>query len=391
MMTQPINQGPLGHEPSGDNRAVNAVAEPTDVVDAVTSAMRRAIELAARGPARGVNPQVGCVVMDSSGAIIAEGWHRGSGTPHAEVDALSRITSEQAAGSTFVVTLEPCNHTGQTGPCAQALISANVARVVYAATDPGHSSAGGAQTLRDAGLEVEGGHLAHEVSEQLHDWMRSAQLGRPFVTLKWASSLDGRAAAEDGTSQWISGEEARERVHLQRSEADAIVVGTGTVLTDNPSLTARTPNGDLCGNQPMPVVIGERPIPSDSLVYAHPHEVLVTGHRDIEGTLAELRGKGVRSVFVEGGPTLASAFIEAGVVDRFFIYLAPVLLGGPKLSLTDLGIGTLADRLDLELISLERLGSDIFIEARPAQKRPGRAQPDQPAQPVQPVQAAKES
>jgi diaminohydroxyphosphoribosylaminopyrimidine deaminase/5-amino-6-(5-phosphoribosylamino)uracil reductase len=327
--------------------------------------MRRAKELAGRGPARGVNPQVGCVVLNPTGEVIAEGWHRGSGTPHAEVDALSKLTAEQAKGSTFVVSLEPCNHTGKTGPCAQALISANVARVIYAATDPGHSSAGGADTLRRAGIDVTGGVLESEVNEQLHDWMRSAQLGRPFVTLKWAASLDGRAAADDGTSQWISGEEARERVHVQRSQADAIVVGTGTVLADNPSLTARTPEGQLHEDQPMPVVIGERPIPSDSLVYWHPHAPLVTGHRDIEATLVELRAKGVRSVFVEGGPTLASAFIAAGVVDRFYIYLAPVLLGGDKLALTDLGIGTLADRLKLELLAVERLGSDIFIEAQP--------------------------
>jgi diaminohydroxyphosphoribosylaminopyrimidine deaminase/5-amino-6-(5-phosphoribosylamino)uracil reductase len=209
--------------------------------------------------------------------------------------------------------------------------------------------------------------------------MRSAKLGRPFVTLKWASSLDGRAAAADGTSQWISGEEARERVHVQRSEADAIVVGTGTILADNPSLTARTPSGELHEEQPMPVVIGERPIPSDSLIYWHPHEALVTGHRDIDATLAELRQKGVRSVFVEGGPTLASAFIEAGVVDRFYIYLAPVLLGGPKLALTDLGIGTLADRLNLKLTTVELLGEDIFMEAHPvtaASSAPNRPNPE---------------
>jgi len=351
---------------STHTKAQGSVSPETHQAPGTTEdAMRRAIELAARGPARGVNPQVGCVVLDTSGDIIAEGWHRGSGTPHAEVDALSKISAEQAAGSTFVVSLEPCNHTGQTGPCSQALIAAKVAHVVYAATDPGHASAGGAHTLREAGITVEGGVLASEVIDQLHDWMRSAQLGRPHVTLKWASSLDGRAAAPDGTSQWISGEAARERVHLQRSQADAIIVGTGTVLADNPSLTARASDGELHADQPMPVVIGERAIPADSRVYRHPHESLVTGHRNIEGTLAELRAKGVRSVFVEGGPTLASAFIEAGVVDRFYIYLAPVLLGGPQLALTDLGISTLTERLNLKLVTVERLGEDLYIEAEP--------------------------
>lgn len=342
---------------------------------AAEAVMRRAIVLASRGPARGLNPQVGCVVLDAAGAVIAEGWHRGSGTAHAEVDALSKLTAEQAAGSTLVVSLEPCNHTGKTGPCSQALIEANVARVIYAASDPGHASAGGAQTLRDAGIDVTGGVLAPEVNEQLHDWMQAAKLGRPFVTVKWASSLDGRAAAADGTSQWISGDEARERVHLQRSQADAIVVGTGTILADNPSLTARTPDGQLHKDQPQPVVLGERAIPADSVVYAHPHAPVVTGHRDIASTLAELRANGIRSVFVEGGPTLASAFIEAGFVDRFYIYLAPVLLGGNMLALTDLGIGTLTDRLNLELLNVERLGSDILIEAQPVPRTVNNAPP----------------
>lgn len=330
--------------------------------------MRRAIALAANGPSNGVNPQVGCVVLNSAGTIIAEGWHRGAGTAHAEVDALSQLTPEQAQGSTFIVTLEPCNHTGRTGPCAQALIEAGVAQVVYAATDPGHASSGGAQRLRDAGIEVLGGVLEDDVEELLEEWMLAARLHRPHVTVKWAASLDGRAAANDGTSQWISGPESRARVHEQRSAADAIVVGTGTVLADNPSLTARTPEGDLHDHQPVPVIIGKRNVPGDAQVHQHPLEPLIIGHNDLHAALSEMFDNGIRSIFVEGGPTLASAFIASGLVDRLYIYLAPVLLGGDKVALGDLGVSTLTERIDLSISSVENLGNDIFITAKPTRK-----------------------
>ncbi|MDH6410611.1 diaminohydroxyphosphoribosylaminopyrimidine deaminase/5-amino-6-(5-phosphoribosylamino)uracil reductase [Aurantimicrobium minutum] len=335
---------------------------------AYEASMRRAIALAGNGPSNGVNPQVGCVVLNSAGTIIAEGWHRGAGTAHAEVDALSQLTPEQAQGSTFVVTLEPCNHTGRTGPCAQALIEAGVGTVVYAATDPGHASSGGAQRLRDAGIEVIGGVLEDNVEELLEEWMLAARLHRPHVTVKWAASLDGRAAAHDGTSQWISGPESRARVHEQRAAADAIVVGTGTVLADNPSLTARTPEGGLHDHQPVPVIIGKRNVPGDALVHEHPLEPLIIGHNDLHAALSEMFDNGIRSVFVEGGPTLASAFIAAGLADRLYIYLAPVLLGGDKVALGDLGVGTLADRIDLNISSVKRLGEDIFITATPNRK-----------------------
>lgn len=331
-------------------------------------AMRRAIELAANGPSKGINPQVGCVVLNSSGEVIAEGWHRGSGTSHAEIDALSKLTPEQARGATFVVTLEPCNHTGKTGPCAQALVEAQVGRVVYAATDPGNASSGGATRLREAGIEVTGGVLEDEVETFIAEWMLAARLQRPHVTVKWASSLDGRAAAHDGTSQWITGPEARERVHAQRSAADAIVVGTGTLLADNPSLTARHSNGELLDEQPIPVVIGRRPVPASARIYEHPLEPLVIGHNDLHAALTEMFERGIRTVYVEGGPTLASAFIAAGLADRLYIYFAPSLLGGDKLALGDLGIGTLTERIDLTITSVETLGDDLLITAVPIKK-----------------------
>lgn len=333
------------------------------------SAMQRALVLAANGPAHGVNPQVGCVVLNDEGDIIAEGWHRGSGTAHAEIDALSHLAVSQSRGTTFVVTLEPCNHTGKTGPCVDALINAGVKRVVYAATDPGNASSGGAERLRSAGIDVMGGVLEAEVEQFISEWMTAARLGRPHVTVKWASSLDGRAAAADGSSQWISGEASRRRVHEQRSAADAIVVGTGTVLADDPALTARRADGELYAEQPAPVVIGVREIPAGAQVFDHPRAAIIVDHHDLNKALNELFDQGIRKVFVEGGPTLASAFIAAGLVDRFYIFLAPMLLGGDKLALGDLGVSTLGKQINLNVISIENLGDDILVTAVP---RPGK-------------------
>ena len=324
--------------------------------------MRRALALAERGPATGVNPQVGCVLVNDAGEIVAEGWHRGAGTPHAEVDALSKVAD--ATGLTAIVTLEPCNHTGRTGPCSVALIEAGVAKVVYSVSDPNPQAGGGAERLRAAGSEVTGGVLADDTEELLHPWLTAVRLGRPFVTVKWASSLDGRAAAADGTSQWITGTAARQHVHERRALADAIVVGTGTVLADDPSLTARGDAGELMEHQPVPVVIGERAVPADARLRSHPAGLIETGSRDLGAVLADLYDRDIRRVFVEGGPTLASAFIEAGLADEYLVYLAPTLLGGPKLAVTDLGVTTIADQRRLTITGLDRLGDDIVITAR---------------------------
>ncbi|WP_255461225.1 bifunctional diaminohydroxyphosphoribosylaminopyrimidine deaminase/5-amino-6-(5-phosphoribosylamino)uracil reductase RibD [Glaciihabitans sp. INWT7] len=326
--------------------------------------MRHALSLAANGPSTGVNPQVGCVLVDASGVIVAEGWHRGAGTPHAEVDALSQVTS--AKGLTAIVTLEPCNHQGLTGPCSEALISAGVDSVVFAVSDPGERSGGGAERLREAGVQVEGGVLVEEASEALRGWLTAERLHRPFVTVKWASSLDGRAAAADGSSKWITGTAARQRVHEQREQSDAILVGTGTVLADDPSLTARGDGGELMPHQPIPVVVGERAIPAASRVMAHPRTPIITGSRDLPTILDQLFARGIRHVFVEGGPTLASAFVAAGLVDEYLVYLAPVLLGGERLALTDIGVGTIGDARRLSIDRIESLGDDLLVVARPA-------------------------
>lgn len=345
---------------------MNAGPEVAQATSREQQAMLRALELAARGPARGVNPQVGCVILDADGAVIAEGWHRGAGTPHAEVDALSQLAPGAARGATAVVTLEPCNHTGRTGPCAVALLDAGVSRVVYAVTDPGRHSGGGAERIRAAGVSVTGGVLVDEAESLLGDWLASARLGRPLVTVKWASTLDGRIAAADGSSRWITGDAARVDVHRRRAEHDAILVGTGTVLADDPSLTARDADGGLLATQPVPVVMGDRAIPADAAVHRHPHAVVLHHGHDPATLLAELRSAGIRSVFIEGGPTIATAFLRAGLADTVLTYLAPVLLGGPRLAIDDLGIATISDAIRLETVAVEQLGADLLVITTPS-------------------------
>ena len=334
------------------------------VTEAEREAMLRALELASNGP-RGLNPQVGAVILSPAGDVLAEGWHRGAGTPHAEVDALSKLTPGQAAGATAVVTLEPCNHTGRTGPCAQALIDAGIARVVYALDDPGDASSGGADRLRRSGVDVVPGEQADASRELIDGWLTVQRLNRPHVTVKWAQSLDGRAAASDGSSQWITGPEARADVHRRRAEADAIVVGTGTVLADDPALTARD-GESLHEHQPIPVVIGSRSTPADAAVHRHPHSPLFYDSRDLAAVLADLRDRGVQRVFIEGGPTLASAFIAAGFADAVLAYIAPVLLGGDRLALTDIGVATIGDARRLQVDQWVPLGADLLAIARPA-------------------------
>lgn len=333
------------------------------VTHAERRAMTRALELAVQGP-RGINPQVGAVILSPSGDVLAEGWHRGAGTPHAEIDALSHLADGAARGATAVVTLEPCNHTGRTGPCALALIDAGVSRVVYALDDPGAVSGGGTERLRAAGVEVEAGEQSDAASALIADWLAAQRRGRPHMTVKWAQSLDGRAAASDGTSQWITGPEARADVHRRRSAADAIIVGTGTVLADDPALTAR--DGDaLHPLQPIPVVIGSRETPADAAVRRHPHEPLFYDTHDLQAIARDLHARGIQSVFVEGGPTLASAFIAAGLADSILAYIAPVLLGGERLALTNIGVATIDAAHRLTIDEWVPLGPDLLAIARP--------------------------
>jgi diaminohydroxyphosphoribosylaminopyrimidine deaminase/5-amino-6-(5-phosphoribosylamino)uracil reductase len=329
------------------------------------AAMRRALELALLGPAWGVNPQVGAVILDADLNIVAEGWHKGSGTPHAEVAALNdaRDRGVDTRWLTAVVTLEPCNHTGKTGPCSQALIDAGIARVVYAAADPGKESADGAETLRAAGVETIFGVLNEQAEEQGRVWLTAVRQGRPFVTLKWATSLDGRAAAEDGSSRWVSGIESREDAHFRRSQVDAILVGTGTAMIDNPTLTARKPDGTLYEHQPLRVVIGETELPASLRVFDDSAPSVHLKTQSIHGALAELYERGVRHLMVEGGPKVASRFVKFDLVNEFITYLAPALIGGERTALKNIGVSTITESKRLVFKEVRPMGEDVFLRS----------------------------
>ena len=335
------------------------------------TAMSRALELALNGPAIGVNPQVGAVILDPQGQIISEGWHQGAGTDHAELMALKSLFSRTGSttvppGHTAVVTLEPCNHQGRTGPCAQALIDAGISRVVYASSDPGDISGNGSERLKDAGVEVISGVLLSQAEDQGRVWLTANRNQRPYVILKWASSLDGRTAAQDGTSQWISGPESRADSHLKRSEVEAILVGTGTVLADNPELTARRPDGSYYEDQPLRVVLGKRELPGHLKVFNEKAKTIHIERHNPAKALAELWAIGVKSVWVEGGPKVASEFVKAGLVDEIIVYLAPMLLGGNNVSLQDIGVETMSQAIGLELVENKMLGRDIYLRLRRA-------------------------
>lgn len=333
--------------------------------------MIRALELALKGPTRGINPQVGAVILDSTGEVLGEGFHNGSGTAHAEVVALESALSgaqKLPAGSVAVVTLEPCNHTGKTGPCAQALIEAGVSKVVFASGDQGENSGGGAKTLRDAGIEVESGLMSEKADRQLRVWLTATKNQRPFVTLKWASSLDGRAAAQDGSSKWISGEESRADAHRRRSEVDAILVGTGTALIDDPELTARKADGSLHESQPLRVVLGTRDLPSSLRVFNSDAETKTIKTQSIHGALGELFEQGIKHVLVEGGPTLASRFVQMDLVDEFVVYVAPKLIGGEKLAIGSIDVPSIDQAKALDFQEVHKLGEDVLIVATPVRE-----------------------
>ena len=335
--------------------------------DAELTALRRAFELARRGPAHGPNPRVGAVLLAPDGTTLGEGWHRGAGTPHAEVAALADAAGHgrDVHGATAVVTLEPCDHTGRTGPCSVALLAAGVARVVAAVPDPNPLAAGGADRLRSGGVDVVVGVLQDEGRALLGPWWHAVRHGRPFVTLKLAVSLDGRVAAADGTSRWITSDVARRHAHELRSQVDAIVVGTGTALADDPELTARTADGALVEHQPMRVVVGLRDLPAGARLHGPGGPLVQLRTHEPSEVLQQLAGREVRHVLVEGGPTLSAAFLRAGLVDEVHAYVAPVLLGAGRLAVADLGVTTIDQALHLDPVHVQPLGTDVLVVATP--------------------------
>lgn len=326
----------------------------------IDTAMRLAVEHAelVKG-ATYPNPPVGAVILDRDRQVAGVGGTEPTGGAHAEIVALRRA-GELAVGGTAVVTLEPCNHHGKTPPCVDALVAAGISNVVFAAGDPNPAAAGGAQRLAQAGVNVVSGVLADEVAGgTLREWLHKQRTGLPHVTLKYAASADGRSAAADGSSQWITGEAARADVHVRRAGADAIVVGTGTVFADDPALTARLPGGGLADRQPLRVVVGERDIPSEAAVLNDDSRTMVIRTRDPHEVVKALADR--TDILVEGGPTLAGAFLRAGVVDRILAYTAPILLGGPATAIDDVGVPSIAKAQQWRFDAIERLGNDVLL------------------------------
>lgn len=317
--------------------------------------MREALALAEQGP-RSSNPQVGCVIVDESGSIVGRGFHRGAGTPHAEVVALADA-GDRARGATAVITLEPCRHRGRTGPCTDALRDAGIAGVVYGQDDPTQAASGGAEQLREWGLWVESGVLRDDSVRLTRGWTWLQVHGRPHLTLKCAMSLDGRVADATGGPTAITGAEARRWAHAERSRTDALIVGTGTALADDPALTARRPDGSLAPRQPLRVVVGMREIPSTASVHDGASPALFVRSRDPHDLIAALVDAGVQEGIVEGGPTLASALVDAGLIDAVVWLVAPVMLGAGVAAMAPM-----SGRHSVSALSVDLLGQDVRIE-----------------------------
>ena len=353
--------------------------------------MRQALALARRGVGKtSPNPAVGCLIV-RDGVVVGRGWHKKAGTPHAEVHALNEA-GELAAGADVYVTLEPCAHFGRTPPCAKALIEAKVARVYVAMVDPNPLVAGaGIEMLRQAGVEVETGLLEEPARALNRPFIKWIQTKLPFVVLKSALTMDGKTATANGDSRWITSDRSRREVHRLRGVVDAIMVGVGTVLTDDPQLTCRVPGG----KDPMRVVV-------DSTLRIPRHAALLSvkskagtliatcsrdaarleavrsrgarilscresgGQVDLADLLRRLGEIGVQSILLEGGSHLAGAALRAGLIDRCMIFLAPKLVGGAGIGLfAGDGVAMMGDAIRLEGMTVRRVGVDLVIEGTP--------------------------
>ena len=351
--------------------------------------MMRALALAERGMGKTApNPMVGCVIV-RGGAVVGEGWHAAAGAPHAEVRALD-AAGGQARGSTAYVTLEPCNHQGRTPPCAEALLAAGIAEVVYGLADPNPVAAGGAAYLRERGVEVRSRVCEKEARLLNRFWLHVIACDRPYVVAKFAASLDGKIATASGESKWITGPEARARAHELRRRVDAIVVGASTVVADDPALTAR--DGDNIIGQPLRVVLDSAGrTPPDAAAFgdngrgsllattartpparleayrALGTETLVleadrSGRPDVVQLMSALKERGVCGVMVEGGAEVLGSFFDAGLVDEVWAFIAPVIIGGAgKTPVAGLGSAILANAFRLKDTETEHFGQDILV------------------------------
>jgi diaminohydroxyphosphoribosylaminopyrimidine deaminase/5-amino-6-(5-phosphoribosylamino)uracil reductase len=314
-----------------------------------TVAMQRAIEISqlGLGKTKG-NPIVGAVIFNETG-IISEGFHQSG--PHAEVVAINNAKKDITDAS-IAVSLEPCNHHGKTPPCTNALIESGIKNVYFAVKDPNEIASGGAEKLKAAGIEVESGLLEREAAFANRAWLSSIKLNRPYFTWKVAITLDGKIAASNGSSKWISNETSRAYVAKMRNQSDAILVGTGTVLNDNPNLISE--------NRALRVAVGNREIDPASNIADNRAPFYHHKSQDLDTLINELRDRDVVNILVEAGPTLGSAFIKAGLIDEIAIFTAPKLLGAGASFVNDLGISNIVDALNLNLIESKSFDGDLF-------------------------------
>ena len=324
-----------------------------------TVAMQHAITLSQKGLGKTApNPIVGAVIIDSMGAVIGQGFHdRVNNIDHAEVVAIKDAGSK-TQGATIVVTLEPCNHSGATGPCTQAIIDAGITTVVFAVSDPNEKAAGGAATLRAAGITVIEGILQHDAAYANRAWLTKITKGRPFFTWKVAATLDGKVAATDGSSKWITNETSRADVQVLRRQADAILVGTQTVIADNPHLI---PRGDFEGfaKNPIRVVCGTQDLPADSIIFDDAARTELVKSKDLDQLVKRLNELDVNHVLVEAGPTLASAMLDGCLMDELVIYTAPSLLGSGKQFFVFDYLSKIENQMRLDHISTQVLDGDV--------------------------------
>ena len=324
-----------------------------------TVAMQRAISMGEKGLGKTApNPIVGAVIIDLAGNVVGEGFHDRVNSPdHAEVVAI-KAAGAKTKGATIVVSLEPCNHTGNTGACVQAIIDAGITTVVFAVADPNPVAAGGADALRAAGIAVIEGVLKVEAAFSNRAWLMKIRKNRPFFTWKVAATLDGKVAAADGTSKWITNEVSRADVQVLRRQADAILVGTNTVIVDNPHLIPRGEFAGYAGN-PIRVICGEQELPPESLVFDSAAQTVVVKSKDLDVLVEKLNELGVNHVFVEAGPTLASAMVDHCLMDELVIYQAPTFLGTGKHFFVFDYPTTITDQMRMDHISTQVLDGDV--------------------------------
>ena len=324
-----------------------------------TVAMQRAIALSEKGLGKTApNPIVGAVIIDDDGTVIGEGFHdRMKSNDHAEVVAIANAT-KNLKGATIIVTLEPCNHSGSTGPCTQAIIDAGISTVVFAVNDPNSVASCGVDTLRSAGIKVVEGVLKEEAAYANRAWLMKIKKNRPFFTWKVATTLDAKIAATDGTSKWITNETSRADVQILRRQADAILVGTNTVITDDPHLI---PRGDFAGysHNQIRVICGEQELPKDAKIFDSAAQTVVVKSKDLDLLVEKLNELEINQVFVESGMTLASAMVDHCLMDELVIYQAPTLLGSCKPFFTLNFPSTISNQMRLDHISTVVLEGDV--------------------------------